>query len=171
MPLSVGSAAGWTGDSQFVVSDPDGTYGGAAVTLSYFNNAFWFGTPLLWASVTGVSLIATGQTTLYTIPNTPILTGKKFFVTDILVRIASISGFVSAATFQVGKAAAYNEYMSGVAPTGLTTVGNYKLLSEFAGSATIHSQFNLGDVIKIDVTSAAISTTLTADFYLFGIYI
>ena len=34
--ISAGSGAGWTPERQFLASDPDGTYGQAAVTLSYF---------------------------------------------------------------------------------------------------------------------------------------
>lgn len=44
MPLSAGSNAGFTPERQFIVEDPDGTYAGAAVTLSYFrkNNAWYY---------------------------------------------------------------------------------------------------------------------------------
>lgn len=44
MPLTTGDKGGWTSEQQFIVSDPDGTYSGAAVTLSYFrkNNAWYY---------------------------------------------------------------------------------------------------------------------------------
>ena len=170
--LTTGAAAGWTSDAQFLVSDPDGTYSQAAVTLSYLlYTTILPGIPFKYASVTGVNMKSTGQTTLYTIPNTPITSGYKFYVTNVLVKPNTISGFLTPPTIQIGKASSYNEYLTATALTGLDTVGEYKLLQDFNYGGTLSTYFSPGDTIKIDVTAAATGTTVTYDFYLFGIFL
>lgn len=170
--ITTGQDSGWTGDAQFLVSDPDGTYSQAAVTLYYLlYTTILPNIPYRYASVTGVDLKTTGQTTLFTVPNTPVTTGKKFIVTDILVRVDTANTVTVAPIIRVGKSAGYTEYITTATLTGLDAVGEYKYLSEYMTGADVHTQFDLGDVIKLDVTTGATATTLTADFYLFGIFI
>lgn len=170
--LSVGDVSGWTGEGQFLVGDPDGTYAQAAVSLYYLNyEAILSNIPYRYGIVTGVDLKATGQTTLLSVPNTPPVTGKKFFVKDVMVRISAADTVTVAPTIRIGKAAAYTEYFPATALTGLDAVGEYKWLSEYLGAADIHSAFDLGDTIKLDVTIGATATTLTAEIHLFGIFI
>lgn len=169
--ISTGSAAGWTSDRQFLVSDPDGTYGQAVTTLGYLNYSTilsWL--PYRYASVTNIDMLTSAQTTLYAVPNAPALSGLKFYITDILVKVNSVSAFVTAPTIKIGKSASYDEYLPATSTSGLDTVGKYTMTSRYLYGATTSKRFDLGDTIKVDVTAGSASA-LTYDFYVFGIYI
>lgn len=170
--ISAGESKGFTPDGQFLVSDPDETNGQAAVTLYYLlyttilNNI-----PYRYSAVTSVDLKTTGQTTLYTVPNTPIVSGMKFYIEDILIRINTANTVTVAPTIRIGKSAGYTEYIGSTTLTGMDTAGQYKWLSEFMSSTDIHTEFSLADVIKLDVVTGATATTLTADIHILGIFI
>lgn len=170
--ITAGSEKGWMPDGQYAVSDPDGTYGQAAVTLHYLlYTTIVPNIPYKYASVTGVDLKATGQTTLFAVPNTPPLAGYKFMVTNVLVRVNTADTVTGAPIIRIGKSAAYTEYLTTATLTGLDAVGEYQWLNVYLTATDIQTQFDLGDTIKLDVTTGATATTLTADFYLFGIFI
>lgn len=169
--LTTGQNAGWTNDGQFQISDPDGTYGQAAVSLTYLNySVILSGLPYKYATVTGVDMLANGQTTLYAVPNTPVLSGLKFYVTEVLVRVNSVTGFAVAPTIKIGKSASYDHYLPATITSGLDTVGEYTMISRYLYGLTNSTRFDLGDTIKVDVT-AGTGTALTYDFILFGIYL
>ena len=169
--LTTNQQAGWE-NGQFLVSDPDGSNGQSAVSLNYLNYSIILGhVPYLYGSVTGVRMTNTGQTTLYSIPNTPNTTGKKFVVTNVLVIPSDVSGFLTPAIIGIGKSAGYSEYLNGVTLTGLDDIRKYKFLQDYNYGATVSYFFAPGDDIKIDVTTAATGTTVEYNFYLFGIFI
>lgn len=111
------------------------------------------------AKVSGVSLTATGQTTLFTVP-----TGRTLLVTGILVRATTVTGFTSLATAQVGKSAGYNQIVA-AASVPLDAVDEYVNLM---GSQTALA-FSAGDVLALDVTVAAVATALSVEVLVFGI--
>ena len=170
--FTTGDEAGWTGDAQFLVGDADGSYAQAAVTLTQLNYSYILSNiPYRYASVLGVDMTATGQTTLYTVPNGPALSGKKFYITNVLVKVASANTVTVAPTISVGKTAAWTEYIGATAMTGLDAVGEYKMLGDQLYGAPVSQRFDLGDIIKVDVSVGATATALTYDFYLFGIFL
>lgn len=114
------------------------------------------------ALVPGINLASTGQTTLFTVPS-----GKKCVITDVRPEVATSNAVISVASIRVGKASNYNEWLPITALTGLDAVGETVGLDSSA-SLLVHQTFNSGDVIKVDVTTAAVATALTANFHVFG---
>lgn len=111
MPLTVGQKAGWTPENQFIVEDPDGTYGGAAVTLTYFrNNQSWF--PF------------TSKTANYTVPDTTELLGYATNIIDCTANSFTIT-FPDASADNVGRA--WVVVNSGSGTITLTTTGGTQI--------------------------------------------
>lgn len=114
------------------------------------------------ATIPGINLKNTGQTTLFTVP-----TGYTAIITDVIVEITASSVFAIAATGRVGKTASYDEFIAATAFTGLSAVGNYFSLAT-ASLLGIHTKFVAGEVIKLDITVGATATTLTGQIHVLG---
>lgn len=113
-------------------------------------------------TVTGISLTATGATSLYTVP-----TGKTLYATEIILRITATSGFVSGATISVGKSASYNEWLAATAMGTLSATNQFRMLSHSA-AGLIYQSFAAGEILAVNVTIAATATTLTAAADVYG---
>ena len=119
-----------------------------------------FGQPLI--SVTGVDLKNTGQTTLYTVPS-----GKALIITDIIPVITAIDTVAVFPIIRIGKASSYNEWLSLTTIPSVTAAGQAFSLNT-SGALAIRSIFTAGEVVSVDVQTAATATTLTATFHVFG---
>ena len=116
----------------------------------------------LLATVTGIDLKATAATNLYTVP-----TGKTLIVTEVVIRVTAVDTFISGATIEVGKSAGYDEWLVATAMGALSAVNQYRMLSHSA-AGLIYQSFAAGDVLALNVTVGAVSTTLTAAADVFG---
>ena len=114
------------------------------------------------ALISGVNLAASGQTLLFTVPS-----GKKCVVTDVRLEVVSATAVISVASMRVGKASNYDEWMPITALTGLDAPGEFVSL-ETSANLMVRKAFASGDAIKMDVTTAAVATALTADVHVFG---
>lgn len=117
------------------------------------------------ATVTGISLTATGATTLFTVP-----AGATFVMTEVVLRITAVNTFISGATIGVGKSASFNEWLVATAMGSLNTVGQFRLLSHSA-AGLIYQTFAATEAIALNVTIGATSTTLTATAEVYGYFI
>lgn len=121
------------------------------------------GTPIVkLGTVTGIDLKSTGATTLYTVPS-----GKTAYITEILIRITAVSAFISGATLGVGKTPSYNEWLAATAMGALSSTSQFRLLSHSA-AGLIYQSFEATEVVAVNVTVGAVSTTLTAACDVFG---
>lgn len=90
----------------------------------------------------------------------------RFLPTLVLFRVAVASGFVSAATLSVGtNAATYNNIIPGTALTGFNTADQLwgVLVPPLAVAVSA------GTGIRVNVTVAAVATTLTSDVWILGV--
>lgn len=120
--------------------------------------------PSILATITDIDLTVTGQTSLITVP-----TGKVLLISDIVLRCSAVSGFVSTATARIGKAAAYTEWAPATVLTNISGVDNFIDLGVSAGGIMAHQTFSAGEIVKIDVTVASISTSHKVTAYVFGV--
>lgn len=117
------------------------------VATSDVNNAY-----VISATIDGKTL---GQTSLITLPAGI----TAFYAIQAFAMSVSVSGFTSGPTIRIGLASAYTQWL---ALTSLNTL-NTELSSLNLGPFALTKQtvFTAGDVIKVDVTTAAIATTYT----------
>lgn len=120
--------------------------------------------PGVIALVPSVSLTATGQTTLYTVPM-----GKTLYLTDVWVEISAVDTFSVPAVVQIGITPSWSQWAASKTLTGLSTVGLVQPLGDL--SLGPKPKFAAGDVIKLDVATGATATTLTATIVLIGFLI
>lgn len=114
------------------------------------------------ARVTGIDLKSAASTNLYTVP-----AGKTLYVTDVIVEITAVNTFATAATVEVGKTAAFDEWISATALTGLDTVGEFVSLASSA-ALVVHKTFAATEIVALNVTVGAGATTLTGAATIFG---
>lgn len=114
------------------------------------------------STTSNIDLKTAAATNLYTVP-----AGKTLIVTEIVLRVTAASGFAAGCTLSIGKSAAYTEWLAATAMTGLSAIGNYRLLSNSA-AGLVYNVFAAGDVIALNVTIGATATTLTATAELQG---
>ncbi len=114
------------------------------------------------ALIKGVNILATGQTTLFSVPS-----GKNCVVTDVRMEVASANTVISVASVRVGKASNYNEWLPITSLVGLDVVGEFVSLSG-AANLVVRQIFSGNDVVKLDVTTAAVATALTVNIHVFG---
>lgn len=119
----------------------------------------------LLSHVTGVDLATTGQTTLYTVP-----TGKTLIITEVILRVTAANAVIIVPSLRIGKASSYNEWLPITALTSLNATDKFLMLSSSA-ALLMHQSFAAGEVVKIDVTTGATATTLTAEVFTFGFLI
>ncbi len=119
----------------------------------------------LLGKVTNVDLKATGQTTLYTVP-----AGKNAIITEIVVVLSNGNTITVPPIARIGLASAYTEWMPATTFTGLAATNQSFNLSSSA-ALLVHTLFTTGQVVKVDVTTGATATTMTASFYVFGFLI
>lgn len=116
----------------------------------------------LLGTVTGINLLNTGATTLYTVPS-----GKTAYVTEVLIRITAVTTFISGATVSVGKSASYNEWLAATAMGALSATNQFRLLSHSA-AGLLYQSFAAGEIVALNVTIGATSTALTAACDVYG---
>lgn len=114
------------------------------------------------ASVSGINLKTTGQTTLYTCPN-----GKTCVITDVLLLVTGANTIAVPPILRIGKASSYNEWLPLTTLTGLDTTNKFTSLAVSA-ALLMHQTFAGNDVVKVDVQTGATATTLTVTAYVFG---
>ena len=114
------------------------------------------------ATVTGISLTAAATTNLYTVP-----AGASVVITEIVLRITAVNTFISGATISVGKTASYNEWLVATAMGNLSTVGQFRMLSHSA-AGLLYQTFAAAEIVALNVTIGATSTTLTATADIYG---
>lgn len=125
------------------------------------NNEIVGGISLL-TTVSGINLKTVAATNLYTIPS-----GTTAVITEIVLRITTSSGFAVGCTISVGKTASFNEWLVATAMTGLSAVGNFRMLSQSA-AGLVYGTFAAAEVIALNVTVGATATTLTGTAEVFG---
>lgn len=114
------------------------------------------------ASITGVDLKTTGQTTLYTVP-----AGKTLVLTDVIALATTASTITIAPIVRIGKASSYNEWLPLTTLTGLDTTNKFTSLG-MSAALLMHQTFAAGEVVKIDVQTGSTATTLTVTLHLLG---
>lgn len=114
------------------------------------------------ATVTGINLLNTGATTLYTVP-----AGVTLVVTEVVLRITAVTTFISGATISVGKTSSYNEWLAATAMGALSATNQFRLLSHSA-AGLLYQSFAAGESVALNVTIGATSTVLTAAADVFG---
>lgn len=112
--------------------------------------------------VPSINLANTGQTALYTPPS-----GKNLIVTNVLILITAATAVISVATARAGITPNYTEYVPATSLTGLDAANEYICLNETA-LGIVHSRIASGSIFSLDVTIAAVATTLTATAYTIG---
>lgn len=117
------------------------------------------------ATVLGINLKNTGQTTLYTVPS-----GKTLIITDILLIPTTANTITIPPIIRIGKASNYNEWAPLVTLTGLNAANQLFSLAT-AATGLIRQTFAAGEVVKLDVQTGATATSLTITTYLFGFLI
>jgi hypothetical protein len=115
------------------------------------------------SSVVDINLTTTGLTTLYTVPS-----GNKFLILGVLLQAQTADTVTGDASASIG-----------ISPSTTDVFAEETLLG--FNSATSTYQFwanlnkaviaNAGDVIRLDVTTGATATNLTATAYLIGLLI
>lgn len=119
----------------------------------------------LLATITGINLKNTGQTTLITVP-----TGKTLIMTDVILVPTSVNTIAVAPIIRIGKSASYNEWAPLVTLTGLNASNQYLSVGTFV-AGIIRSLFASTEVVKLDVQTGATATSLTCTAYIFGLFI
>lgn len=114
------------------------------------------------ALVPNVNLAATGQTTLFTVPS-----GKKCVVSDVRIEVTGANAVISVASVRVGKSSSYDHWLPITVLTNLDAIGEMVSLNN-AVNMLVRQVFNSNDAIKLDVTTAAVATSLTANVHVFG---
>ena len=122
----------------------------------------YFDTSTLLAAVSNVDLKSTGQTTLFTVPDSNYL-----FITDVIIAVTDASLITITPTIGVGKAANYTEWQGAAQLVGLDAIGEFVSLANSANLA-IRQSFSSGEVVKLEVRTGATATTMRATIYLFG---
>jgi hypothetical protein len=110
------------------------------------------------STTNNVDLTAAASTNLYT-PN-----GKSAIVTGVMIRITTVTAFVTAASASIGQNASVNDIIPITALTGLNAVTLYFPISPIAISMITPS----GTPIKFKVTTQAVATALLASIDLIG---
>ena len=110
----------------------------------------------------GIDLKATGQTALYTVP-----TGYNCIISDIFAIVTTASGIVAAPIFRIGKSPNYNEWLALTTFTGFSAINQAASLNTSANLA-VRQYFVSGDVVKIDVQTAATATSMVASLHMLG---
>ena len=126
------------------------------------NGSAGSGTPgsNLLATITGVNLKNVGQQALYTVPS-----GKKVYVTRIIVELTTITGFVTVGSISAGRnSGVYNDIIADTDLTGLSVVGRFYVL-DVDGQALVASAT---DSIRININTAFDASTATATIVLIG---
>lgn len=108
------------------------------------------------ATVIGIDLTSAAATNLYTVPG-----GKTAYITEVVIRITSVTAFISGATISVGKSASYNEWLAATAMGALSATTQFRLLSHSA-AGLLYQSFAAGEIAAVNVTVAAVSTALVA---------
>lgn len=114
------------------------------------------------AIIPSINLKTTGQTTLITVP-----AGKTLDIVDIRLIVTAANTIAVAPALRVGKSPSYNEWAPITTLTGLNATNQvFSLATSAAG--LIRSVFVAGETVKLDVTTGATATTLTATAVVFG---
>lgn len=158
---SSGTAIEYSGGSMGLIN-------GSPLTTA--NTSLPFSSESLLATVTSIDLKTTGQTTLLTVPGSGV---GKVIITRIILRATSVSAPVSAPTVRVGLASAYTEWQTGMMSTAF---GSSVVVDMFTDIGLITTSlgrkvFSTSDVVKLDITTGATATTLTATAYVYGYYL
>lgn len=106
------------------------------------------------STVSAISVLDTGVTTLYTVP-----TGKSCVITGVFIRIASYDGTgkTTEATFNLGaNSSDFDDYLSGVS---YTTTEAIKVIRAIPAIGTAYDYYTAGEVFSINVTVASDGTT------------
>jgi hypothetical protein len=138
------------------VSITGGSISGVAITIT--------GTPALLATITSIPLQTSGQTTLITAAS------SFLFITDIIIRIESFSGYLTGPVLNVGVAASFNDWGSGMTLNQANTVNAFYQLAT-ATTLPKRPAYASGSVVKLDVGTPANATTLIATAYVYGFYL
>lgn len=109
-------------------------------------------------TVSGIDGLATGKTTLLTVP-----TGKTFIITGANVRLTSVTGVATAGVVKIINDTAGVDLIANTTLTGLTAVTKFfpLLLTSAVSNVAVAS-----DVIRLEITTAftvATVVTLSAD--------
>lgn len=114
------------------------------------------------ASISSIDLTAAAATNLYTVP-----AGKTLKITEIVLTITTSTTFSLACTLGIGKSSSFNEWLAATAMTGLSAVGNFRLLSNSV-AGLVHNIFAAGEIVAMNVTVGATATALRATADIFG---
>lgn len=92
--------------------------------------------------------------------------GKTFYPTSIDIILTTVSGFVSVASFSIGRNAGVNDILAISVLTALSTSGQ---VFPFMVNA-IYTPVANGDIVSIKITTGAVGTTYTIQATVNGHY-
>jgi hypothetical protein len=166
----------WTSDIQGVTRGGTGatTAAGALTNLGAAPAGGWTATtaPVLTpfvAQATGVNMAATGTTDIFTVP-----TGKTFVLQDCFAVATTVSVFVSGPVMKIIESGGSLD-MSLASTT--TNTGSWSVAGRvfgitrpaFTGGQNV-VVCTAGNIVRLNITTAAVATTFTANVFVVGFY-
>lgn len=111
----------------------------------------------------GIDGTAAATTTLFTTN----ASSGNFFVTNVIIRLVSTTGFVTVPSLSIGSNGSVNDIVPITALTGVSTADMYSVLPVLTASTSVPVSTDL----KLKMTTGAVATTYVIDATVIGFYL